>query len=386
MFMPSFHPSYALASEMPDYFGEHPNLYKIGPGRIVEFIEDSVTPCTNPNIQIHDADLLEDPVINPENIDDHFFVVLNEFTSDSYRYLKIALPEGDGYNKYYSMLYNQDGVYITGHHVGLESGSSQFVLETASGDLIMDEDRRFDEFVETGKTKFGSYSYVAKPGTYVVHSVLSQHAGTSIDGIPCVIAFDWEFSVNDNGAFSTNPPQVKTGTLVNVTAQFPIKQQIQFGFEPWMIVCKEGKSVLSQKEYFFHDARIACVTPETKTKLVERGWTLAAPTSELTFFDKSKELETGKTFENFMKKQSYNNVPESFVIGKHNFKNDGTITYFCGEFKDITVNYQQYFHGAIDNSGTLVWDGLEKQSAWCAINDDAKKFSFTYDWKLVNEN
>ena len=192
--------------------------------------------------------------------------------------------------------------------------------------------------------------------------------------------------VNDDGTFLTKTPQVKTGTLVNITAQFSPKEQTKLGFESWSITCKEGQSVLSQKKHFFYDGRFACVTPETKTKLIERGWNLAAPTLELTYFEKSKELEIGEKFENFMKKQDYNNVPSAFVIGKHNFKNNGDITHFCREFKEITVNYNQYFQGAIDSSGKLVWDGISKQSAWCAINDDAHQFSFVYDWELKKEN
>lgn len=165
----------------------------------------------------------------------------------------------------------------------------------------------------------------------------------------------------------------------------PLKQT-KLGTESWSIACKDGQSVLSQKKHFFYDSRVACVTPETKTKLIERGWNLAAPTFELTYFDKSQEFEIGQKFEDFMKKQSYNNVPNAFVIGKHNFKNNGDITYFCGEFKEISVNYGHYFFGAIDGSGTLEWNGIQKQSAWCAINDDAHQFNFAYDWELKNEN
>ena len=63
-------------------------------------------------------------------------------------------------------------------------------------------------------------------------------------------------------------------------------------------------------------------------------------------------------------------------------QNNGDFVYFCGEFKDVVVNYGHYFNGAIDNFGNIVWDGAEKQSEWCAISDNAHKFSFVYDWVL----
>ena len=188
-----------------------------------------------------------------------------------------------------------------------------------------------------------------------------------------------------NGNISDDDSRFSFSNQFSVVMQSPLKQT-KLGKETWSITCKEGLSVLSQKKHFFYNSRSACVTPETKTKLIERGWNLATPTSELTYFDKSQEFEIGQKFEDFMKKQSYNNVPNAFVIGKHNFKNNGDIAYFCGEFKEISVNYSHYFHGAIDGSGTLVWDGIQKQSAWCAINDDAHQFNFTYDWKIENEN
>ncbi len=385
LLVPVLQSGHGQVSEMPDYFAEHSDLYKIGPGRIMKFLGGPVTPCTNPNFKIQYTDLIKDPIINPDNIDNHLFVVLNEFNSDSYGYLKIELPEGDGHNRYHLMLYDQNNYAITGQDIGLENGSSKFILETASGDLIIDENERFDKFVETGNTKFGSYSTIVGPGSYNVHSFLSQYAGSSIETISCVITLDWKFSVSDDGTFSSDTPQIKTGSLVNVTDQFSIKQQKEFGLAPWSIVCKEGKSVLSQKEHFFHDGRTACVSNETKIKLIERGWNLALPTSKLTYFDKSQELEIAQKFEDFMKKQSYNNVPSAFVMGKHNFKNLEDIIHFCGEFKEVDVNYSHYFHGAIDASETLVWDGIEKQSGWCAINDDAQIFRFVYDWKLENE-
>ena len=72
-----------------------------------------------------------------------------------------------------------------------------------------------------------------------------------------------------------------------------------------------------------------------------------------------------------------------FVIGKYNFKSTEDITHFCGEFKNIDVNYRSSIllvHLIV--SGDLKWDGVAKNSNWCAINDDALMFSFIYDWEI----
>ncbi len=387
MFMSSISSSYGLISNVSEYFDEKPNLYKMG-SRIMEFVADpDDSACTISNIKISDTDLLRNPDINSDDVDSHLFVVLIESASDSYRKLQIALPDGDGHNGYWTTLYREPADAMNAFYVIYDDStrSSPFVVETMHADSTINEDEHFNEFLE-GNGKFKAYGHPVKPGNYYIHSVLFKSGHQLLETNPCIIILDWKFSVSDDGAFSTKTPQAKTGMLINITDQFSLKQQLGLGLSSWEIICKEDQSVLSQKEHFFHERRIACVTPETKTKLVERGWNLAAPTSELAYFEKSQEREIGQKFEDFMKKQGYNNVPSAFVIGKYNFNNDGSITYFCGEFRDIDVNYSNYFNGAIDGSGTLKWDGIQKQSAWCAINDDAHQFSFTYDWELENED
>ena len=382
MLAPYTQSSYGLISNVSEYFDERPNLYRVG-DRIMEFVEDSNTPCITPDVKIHETNLQKNPRINPDDIDNHFFIILSEYTSDSYHLLDIELPSGEGHHhKYQTFLYDHNNTRLTGQGVGLDSGSLRFVLETADQNLIIDEDKRFEEFIGERNTKFGAYSYIVKSGTYHINSLLYQFGLQSIKNNPCVIALDWNFVVNDDGTFYAEIPQTRTGTLINTTHEFSLKQQEKLGLESWMVECKEGHTMLSQRDHFFHESRWACVTPETKSKLIERGWNLAEPTHELTFFDKSQESEIGFMFENFMKKQDYNNVPNSFVIGKYNFKNTEDITHFCGEFRNIDVNYNHYFIGAFDSSGDLKWDGIAKNSNWCAINDDALMFSFIYDWEV----
>ena len=382
IFVPYTQSSFGLISNVSEYFDERPNLYRAG-DRIMEFVEDSNTPCTIPYIKIHETNLQKNPKINPNAIDNHFFIILSEHVSDSYHLLDIELPPGDGFHhKYQTYLYDQDNTWLTGQDVGLDSGSLRFVLETADQNLVIDEDKRLEEFIGETDTKFEAYSYIVKSGTYHINSLLYQSGLQSIKNNSCVIALDWNFVVNDDGTFLAETPQTRTGTLINTTHEFSLKQQEKLGLESWMVECKEGHLMLSQREHFFHESRWACVTPETKSKLIERGWNLAEPTQELTFFDKSQESEIGFIFENFMKKQDYNNVPSAFVIGKYNFKSTEDITHFCGEFKKVKVDYNRYFIGAFDSNGDIKWNGIAKNSNWCAINDDALMFSFTYDWEI----
>ena len=372
--------SHGLISGVSEYFDERPELYRIGQGSIMEFVEDPASaPCVQPNVIIKDTDLLQDPIADLAKTDNNLFIFLNKYGQDSFRLLNVEMPDIKGYNNYYGYVYDDEKQYVTGYGYGLESRSLVAGIETLDKNTMIDEDKRFDEFIQ-GETKFEIFTKMLNPGDFSINFIL-YNVPQYGEKTTCVIMLDWEFSVDDDGSFSTKAPQTKTGTIIDITSQFSPHQQIMLGFEQFMIKCKEGYSSLSQKDHFFHDARSACVTPETKTKLIERGWNLAAPTSELTYFDKSQELEISQKYEDFMKKQDYNNVPSAFVIGKHNFKNNDDITYFCGEFRDITVNYQHYFYGAIDGSGNLVWDGIQEQSPWCAINDDAPQFSFTYHWE-----
>ena len=83
-----------------------------------------------------------------------------------------------------------------------------------------------------------------------------------------------------------------------------------------------------------------------------------------------------------LKKKDYNNVPNSFVIGKYNFRDNDEVTYFCGEFKEITETNSKYFTGVINDSDKIEWEGYMELPLGCAINDDAHRFDFVYHWQL----
>ena len=380
MFVVPVQQSYGLISGVSEYFDESPNLYRIGSGA-KEFVEDpkNESPCTNPTFEIKDTDLQLDPIKKLAATEGNFFMFLNEHGTDSYRYLKVLMPEGEGQPRYYGFVYDENNMQVGGYGYGLDSGSLVAGIETFEKDAVIDEDKGSTDFME-GRSQFGLPDAV-KQGDYRANVVLYHYDQPRTDKKTCTMVIDWEFSVNDKGEFSTGAVQTRTGTLVDITAELSPRQQLELGMETFSIQCKEGYQKLSQKFHLFYDGRTACVSSETREKLIERGWDLAKPKSELTYFEKFQEMEIGQRYANFMQKQDYNNVPNAFVIGKYNFNGDETITYFCGEFKDITVNHNRFFNGAIDDSGNIKWDGTKDLSSWCAISDSAHKFSFVYHWQ-----
>lgn len=371
---------YGLISGVSEYFDEKPNLYRMGSG-IREFVEDPKDePCTVPKFEIKDVNLSVVPIQTLAETEGNFFMVLNQHGTDSYRYLEVLMPEGNGQSRYYGYVYDENNKKVTGYGFGLDSSSLVTGIETFDNEAIIDEDKRLDDYVD-GKPKSGLLAKPVKQGDYRTNIVLYHYEQPRTDKKTCTLVVDWDFSVNYHGEYLTGTVDTRTGTLVDIAAEFSPRQQKELGMESFAVQCKEGYQKLSQKDHFFHKSRTICVSPETKYTLIERGWNLAEPKSELEYFEKDQEMEIGQKYVEFMQKQDYNNVPNSFVIGKYNFKGDETITYFCGEFKDITVNYDQFFNGAIDSSGNLEWDGVKELSPWCAIKDNAHKFSFIYLWQ-----
>ena len=381
--------SFGLISGISDYFDGQPNLYRIGIG-VREFIEDSEntssTLCIIPQFQIKDTNLILDPTLKLAETEGNFFMFLNKHGTDSYRYLKIVMPEGNGQPRYYGYIYDENGNQLHGYGFGLDSGSLVIGIETFDKDTFIDEDKRLTDSME-GKSKFDrSWVKALKQGDYTTNIVLYNYETPITEKKMCTLVIDWAFSIYENGEFSTQDNiETRTGILVDITTQFsPRQQQLDLKMESFSIQCKDGFQKLSQKYQFFHESRTACVTPETRDKLIERGWDLAIPNnSELVYFDKSQEMEVGEKFENFLEKKDYNNVPSSFVIGKYNFRDNDQVIYFCGEFKEITETTSRYFTGAINKFDKIEWGGTMELPLGCAISDDALIYEFEY---VENEN
>ena len=300
--------SYGLISGVSEYFDDQPNLYRIGIG-VKEFVEDSetiLTPCIVPEFQIKDTDLFLDPTLKLAETEGNFFIFLNKHGTDSYRYLKVVMPEGNGQPRYYGYIYDEDGNHLHGYGFGLDSGSLVIGIETFDQNTFIDEEKRLIDSME-GKSKFDhSWVKALKQGDYTTNIVLYNYETPITEKKTCTLVIDWAFSIDENGEFSTEDNvDARTGTLVDITTQFSPRQQLlDLKMESFSIQCKEGYQKLSQKYHFFHESRTACVFPETRTKLIERGWDLAKPnTSELIFFDKSQEIHVGEKFENFLEKK-----------------------------------------------------------------------------------
>lgn len=98
-------------------------------------------------------------------------------------------------------------------------------------------------------------------------------------------------------------------------------------------------------------------------------------THELTYFTASQEDAVGNTLSKYLGKGNVVNVSNEFVVGKYNLDTtDPYLVHYCGKF---TWGAQlQYFEGYIRNSNVLDFSLATEKQKLCAINSDAKLFSF----------
>ena len=278
---------FGLISGVSEYFDDKPDLYRIGMG-VREFVEDSEntsTPCIIPEFQIKDTNLFLNPTLKLAETEGNFFMFLNKHGTDSYRYLKVVMPEGNGQPRYYGYIYDGNGNQLHGYGFGLDSGSLVIGVETFDKDTFIGEDKRLIDSME-GKSKYDrSWVKTLKQGYYTTNIVLYNYETPITEKKTCTLVIDWAFSIDENGEFSTEDNvETRTGSLIDITTQFSPRQQLlDLKMESFSIQCKEGFQKLSQKNHFFHESRAACVMPETRIKLIERGWnvTIIYPLNEL---------------------------------------------------------------------------------------------------------
>ncbi|TAK15941.1 MAG: hypothetical protein EPO37_09400, partial [Nitrosarchaeum sp.] len=98
--------------------------------------------------------------------------------------------------------------------------------------------------------------------------------------------------------------------------------------------------------------------------------------TELAYFDKSKEIEVGQTFQDYLNEgDKIVNMPKKFVVGDDNFEMESDETTFCGAFvsekgdREIRENVFafRYFSGVIKDN-TVISFSLEEPMKLCAIN------------------
>jgi len=278
--------------------------------------EDNFLSCVNmdSHVKTDTIEINKDPLLNIDGIENNFFIILGEPDSDSYHYLQVALPENNGRPSFIVDVRKQPNQPITGALYQMDGSHLAFVFESDSQNSRID--KHYKKYLAGNSKAIVAPSERLGPGIYDFHVVLFQSdRPNGINKDRCAISLNWEFSVDDDGMILTKPPQTKVGKIGVVTEEFSPLKQHQMGMEYSQIKCKTGYRLIEQEGS--DDKRIACVTPETKMKLIERGWTkndsTILPNSDSTNNNNNQKLieflENGQVSE-------FNNMKETMDLSR----------------------------------------------------------------------
>ena len=256
------------------------NSYAFGKG-ILEFQEKSSS-CAIPipNYSVKSVtSIQEDSLLNLDDHTDNFFIVLGNQNDDSYHYLQIGLPGGSGFPSYLLDLKDDAGKKLRGEfYVDYENLAVVLLSDTEKKPTHEDDYKKYF----SGQSKdvtFSNHTY--EPGNYDFGAILLKSDNSAwINNDKCVLYLNWPFTVTNQGDVIVKDPSVNVGKLVDITEEFPPLKQYKAGVNPSSIDCKPGyRLLLNENES--GDKRPACVTPETKEKLIERGWDKHTPSANI---------------------------------------------------------------------------------------------------------
>ena len=255
-------------SRLPD------NFHSFGRG-ILEFQQEPMTAgqCTFaiPNHSVTSVNASEQvPRLNLDGFQHNFFAVLGNNIDNSYHYFQIGLPSGPGFPSYLLDV-KKDGMQVHGgfyqDYENLAVLIESDVKKKPSSDDIY---KRYFEG-ESRDITHGTDTY--EPGRYSLEAVLVKSDSSYwIKKDRCAIHLDWPFVIKGNGDAVAESPTVVLGKLADVTREFSPLKQYRAGVNPESIDCKPGLRVILQESDDSENKRPACVTPETKAKLIDRGW------------------------------------------------------------------------------------------------------------------
>ena len=201
----------------------------------------------------------------------NFFAVLGNNVDNSYHYFQIGLPGGSGFPSYLLDVKKDDKQVRGGFYhdyenlaVLMESDIQKKALSDESYKSYFEEDNKYvTPSLET-----------YDPGKYNFDAILLKSDKSNwIKNERCVIHMSWPFVIEDDASITVGSPVVDVGKLVDVTDEFSPLKQGKAGVNSDVIKCKPGLRLILQIVDDSGNKRPACVTPETKEKLIERGWT-----------------------------------------------------------------------------------------------------------------
>ncbi len=247
-------------------------IYPSGRG-ILKFEKPDVSPCyfTIPNAVVKTIDpRKEDPLLNIDDKYAYFFIVLGNQNDDSYQYLQIELPKDGAVPEYLHDLRTGDEHLLE----GLATGYDQMaIVLVADKQVNRISDYNHKKYFGGESLNISPNTYSIGPGDYDFGAILfmsNDHAWPKQDR--CAVFLIWPFSVNKDGTVTTHTPITDVGQISDITHMFSPLQQHKKGVNPDSIKCKPGHIVASITSED-GNTHIACVTPKTKEKLIERGWT-----------------------------------------------------------------------------------------------------------------
>ncbi len=259
---------------MPDVFASENqlpyNMHSSAFG-ILEYDDVSGGPCMFiiPDYSVKSVSSDDTYLLSWNGFQHNYLAVIGNHEDASYQYLQIGLPSGSGHPSYLLDLKNQDRVMHGGLYMDYENLAVLAQTATSSLQLPEYDHHRFFK----NNTKDVTFSRNALgPDDYSFDAILFKSDDSPWrDGESCVMHVEWPFVITEQGSAVTEEPLVTIGKLTDVTEIFPPLKQSKFGMIPESIRCKTDlQSITKQSDD--DNNRVACVSSDTKSKLIERGW------------------------------------------------------------------------------------------------------------------
>ena len=130
----------------------------------------------------------------------------------------------------------------------------------------------YDKFLDSvGDSSYLTFGLPTMKNQYVLQAVVfDSGANDWIRSDTCGIEVMIPITVDENGVAQVGTMGSSTVKVSDITKELPPLKQHNLGSS---IHCKVGLSLVTQNDDGYGSLDSACVTPETKQKLIERGWT-----------------------------------------------------------------------------------------------------------------
>lgn len=247
------------------------NIYPYGQG-ILKFQETDTGPChyNIPNFDVKTVNPSKDSLLNLDDVENNFFVVLGNVNDESFKYLQIELPTGEG-NPAYLLDFKKGDQRLRGEfYVGYKNLA---VVVESDGKETPLADESYEKYFEGNSKDITYNTHTFGSGRYDFGAILLKSDSSSwINNDKCVIRIDYPFTITNEGKIISSEPITKIGLLSDITSKFSPLQQHKSGVNPDSTECKPGLHMILQQIDEYGDKRPACVTPNTAEKLIQRGW------------------------------------------------------------------------------------------------------------------